>query len=63
MIGRPSSISDTTRAPLVSAAGNLPQIPRLTGLVDGTGRVWALTPAAITDDGNARGPYAGFAMR
>ena len=61
MLGWPSPVPDTVRALLAPSAAKLPQIPRLTGRDDVTGKIQALKPDLILDYGTISPRYADLA--
>jgi iron complex transport system substrate-binding protein len=61
MLGWTSALPDAPRAMLAPAAATLPQIPRLTGREDVTGRIQALKPDLILDYGTISPRYAALA--
>jgi len=63
MLGWPSPLPDAARALLSSAAGKLPQIPRLTGREDVTDKIQQLKPDLILDYGTVSPRYADLAQK
>ena len=63
MLGWPSPLPDAVRALLSSAAGKLPQIPRLTGREDVTDKIQQLKPDLILDYGTVSPRYADLAQK
>ena len=61
MLGWPSPVPDSARGLLAPAAAKLPQIPRLTGRDDVTGKIQALKPDLIVDYGTVSPRYADLA--
>jgi iron complex transport system substrate-binding protein len=63
MLGWPSPLPDAARALLSPVAGKLPQIPRLTGREDVTGKIQPLKPDLILDYGTVSPRYADLAQQ
>lgn len=61
MLGWPSPMSDQARAFLAPEAARLPQVPRLTGHEDVTGKIVPLKPDLIVDYGTVSQRYADLA--